>query len=271
MPSDLRDIRLEQADRNDWSAHAGPEWSQPEEHWRHLLEASNMVEAVDAIAWETILPTGATVLDLGCGTGWLTAKLSARPEVERVIAWDSSRPLLEELFPAVVELVGGRPDKIERVCGDFLPLLLDDGAVSVAVMSSAFHHSPDPQRLLGELVRVVEPTGPVLLVNETPWSRARMASFAARIALRVGADAARGSGRPARGPSVGFDHALYDVELGDRAYTLAQWQAMFAAADLEPTVIDSGLPPYKAAFRPRAHLEANLTHFLLHRRPAVGR
>jgi SAM-dependent methyltransferase len=185
-----------------------------------------------------------------------------------VIAWDSSRLLLEELFPAVVELVGGRLDKIERVCGDFLPLMLDDGAVSAVVMSSAFHHSPEPERLLGELVRVVEPAGPVLLVNETPWNRARMASFAARISLRVIADAARGSGRPPRGPSVGFGHALYDAELGDRAYTMAQWRAMFALADVEATVIDSGLAPYKPAFRSRAYLEANLTHVLLYRRTA---
>jgi ubiquinone/menaquinone biosynthesis C-methylase UbiE len=86
--------------------------------------------------------------------------LTKNPRIDKVIAWDLSPALLGEVLPSMVGLVGGDLEKIERVCGRFTPLMLDDHSTDLVVMSSAFHHELDPDALLQELVRVVRPRGP---------------------------------------------------------------------------------------------------------------
>ena len=120
--SDVRDVRLEQAGRSDWAEAASGVWATAPGLWEHLTGASNMVEAARAFDFAALLPEDATVLDLGCGSGWLAAMLSAEPRVGHVIAWDGSPHLLGQVLPEMVGLVGGDMDRIERVCGDFVPL-----------------------------------------------------------------------------------------------------------------------------------------------------
>ena len=137
-------MRLEQAARSDWAEAASGIWPTAPRLWEHMTGASNMVEAARAFDFAALLPPDATILDLGCGSGWLAAMLSAEPKVAHVIAWDSSPHLLEQVLPEMVELVGGDIARIERVCGDFVPLMLGDTSQDLVVMSSAFHHAGDP-------------------------------------------------------------------------------------------------------------------------------
>ena len=125
----FKDVRLEQAARSDWAATAAGAWASAPALWEHLTGATNMVEAARAFDFAGLLPLGATVLDLGCGSGWLAAMLSAEPKVERVIAWDGSPHLLEHVLPEMVQLAGGDGERIEPVCGDFVPLILEDASV----------------------------------------------------------------------------------------------------------------------------------------------
>jgi len=258
-PIQIRDVRLEQAAREDWAAAA--EWGDPEAIWEHIRRDTNLVPAVELLDWPALCPAGAKVLDLGCGSGWLSALLSRESNIERIVAWDSSPHLLAATLPRVFELIGGDSGKLEVVCGDFVPLLLDDRSIDVAVMSSAFHHASDPLGLLDELRRVLTPQGMVALLNETPWHPVGMLGFATRM---YGAAVANLLGRELRRPGhVGSEHALYDETLGDRAYTLRTWRRMIARAGFSVRIVDTGMPSYPPQTRPRGRLEPNLFHLLL--------
>jgi ubiquinone/menaquinone biosynthesis C-methylase UbiE len=259
--AEIRDVREAQAGRDDWAVVS--QWSDAGAVWDHLRRDTNIVRAAELLDWPRLIPAGATVLDLGCGGGWLSAMLSAKPQAGRIIAWDSSPALLRDVVPEMVELVGGDGDRIECVCGDFVPLLLDDGSVDVVVMSSAFHHAERPEALLDELARVLAPGGTVILLNETPWHPVAVFGFATRMyaAALLGL-----AGRVTRRPGhLGSRHVLYDETLGDRAYTLRAWRQMMASAGWSMEVRDTGLFSYPPEHRPPGRWEPRLVHFVLRR------
>src|SRR5262245_6673873 len=75
---DVRDIRLEQAERREWSRAAGDEWRDARRLHEFLTRNTNLVEAAGLVPWGDLLPRGAVVLDAGCGSGWLAAQLGVR-------------------------------------------------------------------------------------------------------------------------------------------------------------------------------------------------
>jgi SAM-dependent methyltransferase len=160
----------------------------------------------------------------------------------------------------VFELIGGDASKLQAVCGDFVPLLLDDGSIDVVIMSSAFHHAEDPHGLLGELRRVLAPAGAVALLNETPWHPLAMLGSPRRCSAPPWATcSAAKSDIPGH---LGSDYVLYGASLGDRAYTMRTWRRMAARADFSVEVIDTGIPSYPPHTRGRGRLERNLVHLL---------
>jgi SAM-dependent methyltransferase len=259
----VRDVRLEQLDRSDWALNAGGVWADPGALVAHLRDNTNHFAAARLVDWPELCPDGARVLDLGCGSGWLTGMLTREPHVGRVLAWDSSPRLIRELLPVTVDLVEGDMRKVEPVCGEFVPLLLADDSVDLAVMSSAFHHCDRPRELLDELRRVLVPDGRLILLNETPWSRLAMLSFSVRTAGVALANLLGPRSYLNRPGHLASDHALYDTQLGDRAMTLPQWRALADRCGWWLKRIDTGLTPYRPHFRSRGRLEPNLTHFVL--------
>jgi len=262
----VRDVRLEQRDRLDWAVSAGDVWGDPAALLDHLRRNTNHVAAAARLDWRDLCGGEGRVLDLGCGAGWLTGTLSREDYVRSVVAWDSSRRLLEGMLSATVELVGGEMGKVEPVCGEFVPLLLEDDSIDLAVMSSAFHHCDSPLALLEELRRVLRPGAPLVLLNETPMSRLAMLSFSLRMLLASAVNLLGRRSRLIRPGHLAADHVLVDPELGDRALTIPQWRGLAARAGWSLDPIDTGLPPYVESFRARGRLEPNLTHIVL--RPA---
>jgi SAM-dependent methyltransferase len=264
----VRDVRLEQLNRGDWALSAAGAWSDPQALVAHLRDNTNFFPALDALDWRNLCGDGARVLDLGCGSGWLSAVLTREPHVGRVVAWDSSPRLLGDVLPVTVDLLGGDMRKIEPVCGDFVPLLIEDRSIDLAVMSSAFHHCDRPDDLLDELRRVLVPGGCLVLLNETPWHRLVMASFSLRTAGAALANLIGPRSRLRRPGHLAVDHVLYDPRLGDRAMTLPQWRALAGRRGWSIEPRDTGLASYRGHFRSRRRLEPNLTHFVLRPGPA---
>ncbi len=255
----VKDVRRDQAAQTDWRLTS--EWGDAASILEHLHLNTNMVRAAELLDWHALCPPDCTMLDLGCGSGWLTAKLSREPAVRRVLAWDRSPSLLVDVLPETVRLAGGDVAKIERICGEFLPLLLDDSSVDLIVMSSAFHHAETPEQLLRELARVLSRDGAVVLLNETPWHPLALLSVASRTYARMAIGSIVRVKR--RKGHIGSHHVLYDETLGDRAYSLRTWHQMIDEAGFAMTVHDTGLPSYTTRYRPRGRLEPNLTHFVL--------
>ncbi len=98
------------------------------------------------------------VADLGCGTGNVSECLS--PYVERVVAVDSSLPMLD----AARKRLSGRAN-IEFWAGNMESLPLADGSVDVAVCVLVLHHLEEPAAAVREMARVLRPEkGGVALV-----------------------------------------------------------------------------------------------------------
>lgn len=112
-----------------------------------------------------LLDTGATVADLGCGTGQLAEVMA--PFVQRVIAIDESPAMLKA---AKARLHGMR--NVDLRDGSLETLPISDGSVDVAVLSLVLHYVIEPAAALAEIRRTLRPSGGrLLLVDMLPHDR----------------------------------------------------------------------------------------------------
>jgi SAM-dependent methyltransferase len=102
------------------------------------------------------LPAGATVLDLGCGTGHFARALAERGY--RVTGVDPERAML-----------GVARERLPVVCGDGQRLPFADGAFAATVVIAVLQYAADPVALLREARRVSRKRVVVLAVVGPSW------------------------------------------------------------------------------------------------------
>lgn len=95
------------------------------------------------------------VLDVGCGTGQLAARIRAELPAASIVGCDFSTGMLRR---AAV-----RSDAIDWVGGDAARLPFRDGVFDAIVSTEAFHWFPDQDAALREIYRVLKPSGWLLL------------------------------------------------------------------------------------------------------------
>jgi SAM-dependent methyltransferase len=100
------------------------------------------------------IPPGASVLDVGCGTGVLTRRLAALPGVAAVVGVDPAPSLLARAR----ELTGHLTSLSFRE-GDARALPFPDATFDVVVFDSTLSHVPGPEEALAEVWRVMPPGG----------------------------------------------------------------------------------------------------------------
>lgn len=106
-------------------------------------------------------PPPARLLDVGCGTGALAARL-ARLGYE-VVGLDPSEGMLE--------VMRRRAPEVEAVRGSGTELPFADGEFDLSLSVATLHHIADPdavRRTLGEMVRVVRRGGRILIWDHNP-------------------------------------------------------------------------------------------------------
>jgi len=99
-------------------------------------------------------PSGARVVEIGCGTGAIARMIAARSDVGEVVGTDPSRILIErarQLSEGFANL------SFEEADGAALPL--PDGSFDVAVIHRVLSHAPAPARLLDEAFRLLRAGG----------------------------------------------------------------------------------------------------------------
>jgi ArsR family transcriptional regulator len=112
-----------------------------------------------------LLDSSATVGDLGCGTGQLSALVA--PHVSQVIAVDSSSDMLH----AARSRLGGFGN-VEVRRGSLETLPIDHAQLDIAMLGLVLHHVPDPALALADAARALHAGGRVLIIDMLPHDRA---------------------------------------------------------------------------------------------------
>ena len=99
-------------------------------------------------------PVGATVLEIGCGTGPVARVVAAWPNVREVVGVDPSPHLVEKARA----LSSGVPSLTFEV-GDGRRLRFNASSFDVAILHTVLTHVPCPEAVLAEAHRVLRPGG----------------------------------------------------------------------------------------------------------------
>ncbi|MEQ1531304.1 MAG: malonyl-ACP O-methyltransferase BioC [Methylococcales bacterium] len=103
-----------------------------------------------------------TVLDLGCGTGFLTGKLRQSAQIEQLLALDIALPMLEAAKNKLSHL------DVAYLCADAECLPLIDSCLDMVFSNLALQWCHNPQALFADLQRVLKVDGKLLFSTFGP-------------------------------------------------------------------------------------------------------
>lgn len=109
---------------------------------------------LDSYLSEIRFPSGARVLEIGCGTGAVTRVLAGRPGVAEAVGVDPS-----PVFLAKAREIAGDTANLAFEEGDGRSLPFADADFHTVVMHTTLCHIPRPERVLAEALRVLRPDG----------------------------------------------------------------------------------------------------------------
>lgn len=115
------------------------------------------------------LPSGARVIEIGCGTGAVSRYLAELPNVDQVVGLDPSALFIEQ-----ARRLGADP-KLEFVVGDGRDVRYDDGAFDAAIFHTTLCHVPDCELAVSEASRIVR-TGGQLAVFDGDYATTTVAT-----------------------------------------------------------------------------------------------
>jgi ubiquinone/menaquinone biosynthesis C-methylase UbiE len=197
-----------------------------------LTKDCNYLNAAELLDWNSYLRQGSTVLDVGCGGGWLTAFLSKNPRITKLIAIDSSLNYLENFLPTVTQQMAGDISKIETVQGVFSPILLEAESVDLIVISSAIHHAESMGAVLAEFRRVLKPDSYLIILNETPVGNVQFMYQMTKAFIKIFfSTAAKRYSQFSQ--KISASGILYDPYLGDVDYPKWYWQKTITSSGFD--------------------------------------
>jgi len=124
--------------------------------WRHYFKPLH-----DIFEFHVLGIRGATILDVGCGTGDILRRF-ARAGATRVVGVDQSAEMLD-----VAKGLSKNFGNIEYLQGSAEDLPLEDETFDIVVSCVSFHHFPDAVGALKEIDRVLQPLGKVMICDLT--------------------------------------------------------------------------------------------------------
>lgn len=138
-------------------------WAEDYDRTLHDWNYKAPTEAAETLAG--LLPPGAEILDVGCGTGLVGAALSARLDC-RLGGLDISAEALS------IATAGGYYAEVGRHDLQRLPLPADTDSYDAAVCIGVLTYIETPEALLKDVCRVVRPGGIVYFTHRSDlWER----------------------------------------------------------------------------------------------------
>ena len=106
-------------------------------------------------------------ISLGSGVCWLEAELLKRyPSISHLTCLEFSRHRIFSLAPKLLAHERIAPERVALCLGSFYDLRVEDQSLNFVLLCQAFHHAADPDRLISEILRVLQPGGVILIVGE---------------------------------------------------------------------------------------------------------
>lgn len=118
-------------------------------------------------------------LDAGCGDGRYLAVLTGRGPTQRIAGCDIAERILETARATAAQ--AGLTPELVRANVESLPF--EDGSFDLVLCTQVLEHVVDPQAVLRELARVLEPGGTLLLSTDHSRNTVTRALFAPRLAV----------------------------------------------------------------------------------------
>ncbi|MEK6919659.1 MAG: methyltransferase domain-containing protein [Thermoproteota archaeon] len=148
-------------------------FDQVSSQWDTLRKGLYGDEVREAIINAAKLGPDDTVLDVGAGTGFLTE--AAAKVGGKVIALDLSKSMTDE----AISKLGGK--NVEFKVGSVERIPLGDSSVDTVVGNMFLHHSPDPEKAIQEMSRVLTPGGRIVFADmqehQQKWLRTEKADL----------------------------------------------------------------------------------------------
>ena len=203
---------------------------------------------------------GATVVDVGGGSGWFTAAFRARGarccliEPDRAELFSrpgrqpspgGTTPRTPRGLPDGTATASGRQALTGAAQGNGLQLPLRDGAADITFSSNVLEHVPDPERMIAEMIRVTRKDGLIYLAFTnwySPWGGHEMSPWHY---LGAGLAERRYARRYGREPKHKVGASLFRVHIGSVLRTL---RVLRARGDIE--IIDARPRYYPPWCRP---------------------
>ncbi|WP_017584095.1 class I SAM-dependent methyltransferase [Nocardiopsis valliformis] len=126
------------------------------------------------------LPEGASLLDVGCGTGTFFDLLRERGNKGRFVGLDSSAAALERI---------SERGQAGPVLADAMHLPFPDASFDAVTARHMLYHVPDPDRALREARRVTRPGGRVLATVNHGAGLPRLVAMVKEVVDGLGVDA----------------------------------------------------------------------------------
>lgn len=106
------------------------------------------------------LPSGAVVLDVGCGPGFMSLPIARMANTGRVYCLDLSGEMLSALQKNADQ--AGLSDRIETIEAPADASGLEGASVDLVVSNNVVHELPDPPAAFAEWMRLLKPGGRVV-------------------------------------------------------------------------------------------------------------
>ncbi len=136
-------------------SHLGAEWLDRPER----ISEEQPDKAIAALA----ISPGATVADVGAGSGYMTARLAvAVGPTGRVYATDVQPEMIEKLTARVT---AANLQNVTPVLSTADDPRLPEGAIDLILMVDVYHELAAPQRVLQQLKRALKPAGRLVLLE----------------------------------------------------------------------------------------------------------
>jgi len=160
----------------------------------HLVGQQNLTEGfyqciLDLIHQEKLLPSNATVLDIGCGLGRMTVEMARFQEVDYVIGLDMSPLMIEEAtklvnsqqnHPIKLNLVGGKTmtakirldwtvDNCDFIVGDAQQLVLQESVFDLVLCLNVVDRVLKPTKVVDQIFRVLKNGGHLVITDPYDW------------------------------------------------------------------------------------------------------